>query len=78
MDTNLSITAECEIAKIYDKFTKEYTHDQDRVYCTDESHVRLLHDADYIDQNIARNEHPHLIKKYSDQWKDLVKESLLT
>ena len=40
--------------------------------------LRLLHDADYMDKNIDRNEHPHLIKKYSDQWKDLVKESLLT
>ena len=40
--------------------------------------VRLLHDVDYTDKNINRNEHPHLIKKYSDQWKDLVKESLLT
>ena len=42
------------------------------------TNVRLLHDADYIDKNIDRNEHPHLMKKYSDQWKDLVKESLLT
>ena len=40
--------------------------------------LRLLHDADYMDKNINRNEHPHLIKKYSDQWKDLVKDSLLT
>ena len=40
--------------------------------------LRLLHNADYMDKNINRNEHPHLIKKYSDQWKDLVKESLLT
>ena len=29
--------------------------------------VRLLHDADYIDKNIDRNEHPHLIKKYSKE-----------
>ena len=34
------------------------------------ANVRLLHDADYIDKNIDRNEHLHLIKKYSDQWKD--------
>ena len=35
--------------------------------------LRLLHDGDYIEKNFDRNEHPHLIKKYSDQWKDLVK-----
>ena len=40
--------------------------------------LRLLHDVDYMDKNINRNEHPHFMKKYSDQWKDLVKESLLT
>ena len=42
------------------------------------TNLKLLHDADYIDKNIDRNEHPHLIKKYSDHWKDFVKESLLT
>ena len=74
------MTAECKIVEIMTNLQNntQMVRTESTVHMDKIANVRLLHDADYIDKNINRNEHPHLIKKYSDQWKDLVKESLLT
>ena len=42
------------------------------------SSLRLLHKSDYVAGEIDREEYPHLIRKYSDDWKDMVRESLIT
>ena len=42
------------------------------------SNVRLLHRAEYVCAEINKHEYPHLIHKYCDEWKELVKESLVT
>ena len=42
------------------------------------SNIRLLHKTEYVSSEIDRNEYPHLIKKYSDDWKELVKESIIS
>ena len=40
--------------------------------------LRLLHEPMYVLQSIDRNDFPHLIKKYSDEWIEMLKESLVT
>ena len=42
------------------------------------SNIRLLHDSQYVSSERNKNDYPHLIRKYSDDWKELVKESLVT
>ena len=40
--------------------------------------TRFLYDSQYVSQHINSREHPNLIKKYSDGWYELVKESYVT
>ena len=42
------------------------------------SNLRLLHDASYICDNINALDYPHLIKKNSDNWHDLLHQSYVT
>ena len=41
------------------------------------ANLRLLHDSDYVCSEIDMNEYPHLIKKYSAQWKEMLKECII-
>ena len=40
--------------------------------------VKLLHSADYVQSNLDKEEYPHLIKKYSDDWNDFLRQSVIT
>ena len=42
------------------------------------SNLRLLHEASYICDNINALDYPHLIKRHSEPWQDLVKQSYVT
>ena len=42
------------------------------------SNVRILHKSNYVASEIDKFEYPHLIGKYSDEWIEMVKESVLT
>ena len=44
----------------------------------DFNNLHLLHSSAYVAGEIDRNDYPHLIKKYSDEWKEMVRESLIT
>ena len=39
--------------------------------------LRLLHEPMYVLQSLERNDFPHLIKRYSDEWIEMLKESLV-
>ena len=39
--------------------------------------LRLLHDSDYVCSEINMNDYPHLVRKYSAQWKDMMKECII-
>ena len=40
--------------------------------------VKLLHSADYVQSNLDKEEYPHLIKKYSEDWNDFLRQSVIT
>ena len=40
--------------------------------------VKLLHSADYVQSNLDKEDYPHLIKKYSDDWNDFLRQSVIT
>ena len=42
------------------------------------ANVRLLHDSQYVSEEIDKNEYTHLIQKYSEEWMELIKQSLIT
>ena len=42
------------------------------------ANVRLLHDSQYVSAEIDKNEYTHLIQKYSEDWIELIKQSLVT
>ena len=42
------------------------------------SNVRILHKSSYVASEIDKFEYPHLIQKYSDEWTEIVKESVVT
>ena len=42
------------------------------------ANVRLLHDSQYVSAEIDKNEYTHLIQKYSEEWIELIKQSLVT
>ena len=39
--------------------------------------VKLLHSAEYVSSNLEKEEYPHLIKKYSDDWNDFLRQSVI-
>ena len=39
--------------------------------------LHLLHDSDYVSSEIDMNDYLHLIKKYSAQWKEMLKECII-
>ena len=45
---------------------------------TECANVRILNNSEYVCSEICKDDSPHLVKKYSDEWKELVKESLVT
>ena len=42
------------------------------------SNVRILHKSNYVASEIDKFKYPHLIGKYSDEWIEMVKESVVT
>ena len=48
-----------------------------KIYLQKCPNLRLLHDSDYVCSEIDMNEYPHLVRKYSDQWKEMLKESII-
>ena len=40
--------------------------------------VRILNEADYVCSHLDKEEYPHLIKKYSEEWNDFVRQSIMT
>ena len=40
--------------------------------------MRLLNDSQYVSAEIDKNEYTHLIQKYSEEWIELIKQSLVT
>ena len=42
------------------------------------ANVRLLHDSNYVSAEIDKNEYTHLMQKYSEDWTELMKQSLIT
>ena len=42
------------------------------------SNVHILHRSNYVTSEIDKFEYPHLIRKYSDEWTEMVKESVVT
>ena len=40
--------------------------------------MRILHRSNYVASKIDKFEYPHLIQKYSDEWTEMVKESVVT
>ena len=40
--------------------------------------IRLLHGSQYVCSELDKTEYPHLIKKYSEEWKELMRESIVT
>ena len=48
-----------------------------KIYLQKCPNLRLLHDSDYVCSEINMNEYPHLVRKYSDQWKEMLKESII-
>ena len=50
-----------------------------REICLNECiNVKLLHSADYVTSHLDKEEYPHLIKKYSDDWNDFLRQSVIT
>ena len=41
------------------------------------SNVRILHKSNYVASESDKFEYPHLIQKYSDEWNEIVKESVV-
>ena len=41
------------------------------------SNVWILHKSNYVASEIEKLEYPHLIQKYSDEWTEMVKESVV-
>ena len=48
-----------------------------KIYLKKCGNLRLLHDSEYVCSEINMNEYPHLVRKYSDQWKEMLKESII-
>ena len=46
--------------------------------CSNLQNSRFLYDSGYVCKHINNREYPNLIKKYSDEWYELVKESYVT
>ena len=42
------------------------------------ANIRLLHGSQYVSAEIDKNEYTHLIQKYSEDWIELIKQSLVT
>ena len=40
--------------------------------------IRLLHESEYVCSELDKREFPHLIKKYSEEWNELMRESIVT
>ena len=51
--------------------------DGKQIKLTEFHNLHLLHNSDYIAKEIDKYEYPHLIRKYSDEWKEMVKESFI-
>ena len=41
------------------------------------SNVRILHKSNYVASELDKFEYPHLVQKYSDEWTEMVKESVV-
>ena len=41
------------------------------------SNVRILHKSNYVASELDKFEYPHLIQNYSDEWNEIVKESVM-
>ena len=42
------------------------------------SNVRLLHCTNYVSTEVEKDEYPHLFVKYSEEWRELVKECIVS
>ena len=42
------------------------------------SNIRLLHSPNYVSKEIERDKYPHLFAKYSEEWRELVQECIVS